>query len=76
MNEMRKTFKREAALASLVALFALAAYAMATNDPALVTARAAIVAALALPVFAFVAAAFGLDWAAKQTGLVSGAQAP
>lgn len=63
---MRKTFKREVAIAALAGLLGLALYAMTGDDPALVEARSGIVSALALPVFLFAMAAFGLDAAAKQ----------
>ena len=63
---MAKTFKREVAAAALALLFRLAAFAMAGIDPAIIQARAGIVAALAYPVMLFAGAAFGLDWAGKQ----------
>lgn len=61
-----KTFKREIASGALALLFGLAAFAMAGIDPAVIQARAGVVAALAYPVLLFVGAAFGLDWAGKQ----------
>ena len=66
---MRKTLKREAAILLIVALICLAVYAMIGDDPALVTARAGIVTALAIPILGFAAAAFGMDWVAKQTNI-------
>lgn len=62
-----KTFKRETAMFLLVAFLGVVIYAMASDDPAIIMARAQIVATLALPVLAFVATAFGMDWLSKQT---------
>lgn len=64
---MRKTFKREAGVASIAALTGIAIYAVTSETPALIDARGAIVAALAFPTFSFAAFAFGADWVAKQT---------
>lgn len=64
---MRKTLKREVGVALLIALACLAVFAMVPSDPSLVTARAAVVAALAIPFTGFAAAAYGMDWMAKQT---------
>lgn len=64
---MKKTLKREVGVALLVALSGLAIYAMLPDDPALVAARAAVVAALAIPFTGFAAAAYGMDWVTKQT---------
>ena len=64
---MRKTFKRELGVVSIAGIFALAVYAVMADTPELVTARAAVVTALAFPAFSFAAFAFGADWIAKQT---------
>lgn len=64
---LQKTFKREIALALICALIFLAVFAMFGADAAVIAARASIVNALALPILAFAAAAFGMDWVAKQT---------
>lgn len=64
---MRKTLKRETSIVLVGVLMALSAYAMMSDDPALVSARASIVGVLAIPILGFAAAAFGMDWMAKQT---------
>lgn len=64
---LRKTFKREMGVGSIVAVLVAAFYAMAGETAEIIAARAPIVAALALPAFAFAAGAFGMDWVAKQT---------
>lgn len=64
---LRKTFKREMGVISVFGIFALAIYAVMADTPELVTARAAVVTALAFPAFSFAAFAFGADWVAKQT---------
>lgn len=64
---MRKTLKREAALFLIAALVAFAGFAIWPGDPELIRARAAVVSALAIPILTFAAAAFGMDWVAKQT---------
>lgn len=69
---LRKTLKREMAMAMVLGLFALAAYAMAPSDPDLVRARGTVVGALALPVIIYAALAFGMQWVSTQTGWGSG----
>ncbi|MEM1371119.1 MAG: hypothetical protein AAGG72_02705 [Pseudomonadota bacterium] len=74
MKPQTKTFKRELAFLMCVGLFALAGFAMWPTDPALVDARAAVVSGLAFPVLAYAAAAFGMDWAGKQSPFQARAQ--
>lgn len=64
---MKKTFKREVAVASVSALFVGAAFALTGSTPEIIEARGAIVLALATPVFGFAAFAFGAEWVSKQT---------
>ncbi|HUS53647.1 MAG TPA: hypothetical protein VMY41_06535 [Thermohalobaculum sp.] len=63
----RKTFKREVAISMLLAVFGMAIFAMTGSDPDLVSARAGIVTALAIPVFGFAALAYGMQWITNQT---------
>ncbi|TJW14474.1 MAG: hypothetical protein E5W82_10890 [Mesorhizobium sp.] len=62
-----RTLKRELGVGAVICLFALGTFAMSGSDPALVTARAAIIAALALPTFIYTALAFGMQWVSTQT---------
>jgi len=55
-----KTYKRETALAVLLYLFYLGLFG-----------RVEVLQVLAWPLMLFVGAAFGMDWARKQTDLVS-----
>lgn len=64
---MKKTMKREVAVAGLSALFVCAAFALAGPTPEIIEARGAIVLALSGPVFSFAAFAFGAEWISKQT---------
>ena len=66
---MRKTLKRETAILLILALVCMSIFALVGDDPALVSARAGIVTALAIPILGFAAAAFGMDWVAKQTNI-------
>lgn len=66
---VRRTFKREVAVACLVILFGITGYSIFSDDPALVEARLQAVGMLAMPILLFVTAAFGLDAAAKQLNL-------
>lgn len=70
--QRKRTWKRQVAAACLLALFGLAVHAGMAETAELVEARAKMVADLAMPVFLFAAAAFGLDWADKQAGLTFG----
>tara|TARA_R110000782_G_scaffold156492_1_gene248665 strand:+ start:48 stop:242 length:195 start_codon:yes stop_codon:yes gene_type:complete len=56
-----KTYKREVAIACIVGVFVLAWFEMLSA-----------LAILAPLVFLFATAAFGLDWASRQTGLTKG----
>ena len=62
-----KTYKREIAASMLIALIAMAVFAMTGEHEGIIMARAGIVSALALPIMGFAAAAFGMDWVGKQT---------
>ena len=55
-----KTYKREAAIAVLLYLFYLGLYG-----------RTEVVEILAWPFMLFIGASFGMDWAGKQTELLS-----
>lgn len=62
-----KTYKREVASLLVAVLIGLAIFAMMGTTPEMVNARAAVLSMVALPFLTFAAAAFGMDWVAKQT---------
>lgn len=72
---MMKTFKRETAWAALLYQASIAVYAMAGPTAEIIAARGVVAGVTALPVFLFAGAAFGMDWAKKQTTLFDSSQA-
>lgn len=69
MGTVTKTFKRETAWGCLAGLWLLVLVAMiAAFSGSDISQTVQLIEALAIPVFAFAAAAFGLDWHSKQCG--------
>ena len=73
-TKRERTYKRETAIGCLVFLAALAIFAVASADPAVIKARTELVGVLAFPVFLFAVGAFGMDAASKQLGFGRPAQ--
>ena len=63
----RRTLKREVAIAIMLVVLVMAVWTVAGADAELVRARGALVIGLAVPAFAYLAAAYGMDWISKQT---------
>ena len=65
---MTKTYKREVALGLTGVYLSLFAHTLLfTPDPVLLTAKSTLMGVIALPVFLFLGAAYGMDWVNKQT---------